>query len=154
MAIRYTGSDSVQPLFEDLKKQLAEKNIPLSYQRLKVLGYLVQSRSHPTVDMIYKDLKKAIPTLSKTTIYNTLRTLMQAGLVKGISIEDNETRYDIELDSHGHFKCESCGTIYNFSANIDSLQVEGLDDFKVNDRNVYYNGICPKCLSDMNSNVD
>ena len=144
----------MQPLFEDLKKQLIDKKIALSYQRLKVLEYLVQSHSHPTVDMIYKELKKTIPTLSKTTIYNTLRTLMQAGLVRGITIEDNETRYDIELENHGHFKCESCGTIYNFSTDIDSLQVEGLDDFKVNDRNVYYSGVCPKCLSGMNPDVN
>ena len=147
MTIRYAGSDDVQPLFEDLKKQLIEKKIPLSYQRLKVLEYLVQSRSHPTVDMIYKDLKKTIPTLSKTTIYNTLRALMQAGLVRGITIDDNETRYDIETENHGHFKCKSCGTICNFNINIDALETDDLDRFKIDRRDVYFSGICPKCLS-------
>ena len=137
----------MQPLFEDLKKQLIDKKIALSYQRLKVLEYLVQSHSHPTVDMIYKELKKTIPTLSKTTIYNTLRTLMQAGLVRGITIEDNETRYDIELENHGHFKCESCGKIYNFSADLNSLDCRDIDQFQINRRDMYFSGVCEKCLS-------
>lgn len=136
----------MRPIFEDLKKQLTEKDIPLSYQRLKVLEYLVRDRSHPTVDMIYKALKTNIPTLSKTTIYNTLRTLLQAGLVNAVTIEDNETRYDIEIDCHGHFKCKSCGTIYNFSADLNSLDCSDIDQFQINRRDIYFSGICEKCL--------
>jgi Fur family peroxide stress response transcriptional regulator len=87
----------MQLLFEDLKEKLKKKNINLSYQRLKVLEYLTQVRTHPTVDQIFTDLQKDISTLSKTTVYNTLRVLVQAGLVRVITIEDNETRYDIDL---------------------------------------------------------
>lgn len=72
----------MEPVFESLKQELKTKNIGLSYQRLKVLEYLIQNRCHPTVEQIYFDLCKEIPTLSKTTIYNTLRVLEEAGLVK------------------------------------------------------------------------
>ncbi|MGI5927325.1 MAG: Fur family transcriptional regulator, partial [Thermacetogeniaceae bacterium] len=70
--------------FEYLKKKLKTKNISLSYQRLKVLEYLTQNRCHPTVEQIFTELQKDIPTLSKTTVYNTLRILAEAGLVKVI----------------------------------------------------------------------
>jgi Fur family peroxide stress response transcriptional regulator len=63
----------MQLLFEDLKEKLKKKNINLSYQRLKVLEYLTQVRTHPTVDQIFTDLQKDISTLSKTTVYNTLK---------------------------------------------------------------------------------
>lgn len=136
----------MQLLFEDLKEKLKKKNINLSYQRLKVLEYLTQVRTHPTVDQIFTDLQKDISTLSKTTVYNTLRVLVQAGLVRVITIEDNETRYDIDVRDHGHFKCESCGRIYDFHIDMNSLIVKDLNNFKIDDKNVYFKGICPQCL--------
>lgn len=137
----------MRPSFDELKKELNMRNINLSYQRLKVLEYLTQNQCHPTVDHIFTDLHKDIPTLSKTTVYNTLRILVEVGLVRVVIIEDNETRYDIITENHGHFKCESCGTIYNFSMDIDSLTSEDLDNFKIKDKDVYFKGLCPKCLS-------
>ncbi len=143
----------MNPLFETLEQELKKKNINLSYQRLKVLEYLTQNQCHPTVEQIFTDLQSEIPTLSKTTVYNTLRILAEAGLVKVITIEDHETRYDIITESHGHFKCESCGTIFNFRIDIDLLTSDDLSNFKINDKNIYFKGICPQCLSNINENT-
>lgn len=142
----------MKPSFEELKEELKLRNIYLSHQRLKVLEYLTLNRCHPTVDQIFTDLQKDITTLSKTTVYNTLRILVEAGCVRVVTIEDNETRYDIEVENHGHFKCESCGAIYNFQIDIDSLAFRDLNNFKINDKNVYFKGICPRCLSNINEN--
>jgi len=136
--------------FEDLLNELKIKNIRLSHQRLKVLEYLVLNQCHPTVEQIYNGLHKEVPTLSKTTVYNTLNSLTAVGLVRVINIEDNETRYDINTDNHGHFKCESCKAIYDFNIDIDSFGSDDLKDFAVNDKNVYFKGVCPKCLSNHN----
>lgn len=140
------GEYYLKTTFEDLSLELKSKNIRLSHQRLKVLEYMTNHRTHPTVDQIFNDLQKEVPTLSKTTVYNTLSTLIEAGLVKLITIEDNETRYDIDTKNHGHFKCESCGKIFDFDININSLETEGLNDFKINNRDVYFKGTCPKCI--------
>jgi Fe2+ or Zn2+ uptake regulation protein len=143
----------MKPSFKDLEKELKEKNINLSYQRLKVLEYLAENQCHPTVDQIFTDLQKDISTLSKTTVYKTLKMLINAGLVRVITIEDNETRYDIMTENHGHFKCESCGIIYDFRIDIDSLSYGDLSNFKINDKNIYFKGICPRCLSNINENT-
>lgn len=135
---------------DDLKKELKMKNIHLSYQRLKVLEYFTQNKCHPTADQIFTELQRNISTLSKSTVYNTLRLLIYAGLVRVITIEDNETRYDIIVENHGHFKCEACGIIYDFSIDVDSLTSEDLNNFKINDKNVYFKGICSRCLSSIN----
>ena len=137
------GGELMKPSFEDLKQELKKKNINLSHQRLKVLEYLTQNHCHPTVEQIFTALHKDIPTLSKTTVYNTLRVLVESGLVRVIAIEDNETRYDIVTENHGHFKCESCGTIFDFSIDIDSLFPGDLSKFKINDKNVYFKGNHP-----------
>jgi len=140
------GGEIINPLLEKAKQELKLKNINLSHQRLKVLEYLTKNRCHPTVDHIFTDLLQDMPTLSKTTVYNTLKMLAETGLVNVIAIEDNETRYDIVTETHGHFKCESCGTIYDFSINIDLLASNDLDDFRIDDKNVYFKGVCKKCL--------
>lgn len=133
--------------FEKLTNELKRKNIRLSYQRLKVLEYMVTHKTHPTVDQIYHDLQKEVPTLSKTTIYNTLDTLKNAGMVKVVNIEDNELRYDSVTDEHGHFKCESCEQIFDFDINFDSFVTKGLSNFKIHDKDVYFKGVCSNCVA-------
>jgi len=133
--------------FEDMSNKLKKNEIRLSYLKLKVLEYLSKNHGHPTVDQIYNDLRKEVPTLSKTTVYNALTVLCEARLVRVITIEDNETRYELITKSHGHFKCVLCGEIYDFNINIDSFDTEDLDNFKITDKDVYFKGACPRCLA-------
>ena len=139
-------------IFKDLSAELKNRKVRPSYQRIKVLEYLNKNQCHPTVDQIFKDLQSEIPTLSKSTIYNTLNLFLKSGLIRVINIEDNETRYDIITKNHGHFKCESCGKIFNFSIDFNSFKTEELSGFKIIDKNLYFKGICPKCLSNINNN--
>lgn len=136
--------------FEDPLNELLKRNIRPSHQRIKVLEYLIKNHGHPTVDQIFNDLQVEIPTLSKSTVYNTLNSFIEAQFTRMITIEDNETRYDIILKNHGHFKCEACGAIYDFVINIDLFASDELKGFKINDKNVYFKGICPECLSNKN----
>ena len=96
---------------ENIGEYLKAHEIKPSYQRIKIFQYLVENKNHPTVDMIYKALCTEIPTLSKTTVYNTLNLFIEKKIVNVIVIEENETRYDSVMAVHGHFKCEKCGKI-------------------------------------------
>lgn len=136
----------MKPSFEDLMHELVIRKIRPSHQRIKILEYLMEHPCHPTVDQIFNDLQKEIPTLSKSTVYNTLTSFMEAQLVRVITIEENETRYDIITHNHGHFKCDSCGAIYDFKINIDDFTAGELSGFQIYDKNVYFKGVCPKCL--------
>jgi Fur family transcriptional regulator, peroxide stress response regulator len=131
---------------DSLAKILTEKNIKPSYQRMKILEYLMDKKNHPTVDKIFIDLVKEIPTLSKATVYNTLDLLKKEDLARVVTIENNETRFDTKVESHGHFKCGSCGSIFDFAIDIDSFSTDSLKQFKINEKNVYFKGICPRCL--------
>ena len=111
-----------------------------------ILEYLLTHHNHPSVDMIYNELLNSVPTLSRATVYNTLNLFLKAGLVKVLDIVENEARYDILTDFHGHFKCNTCGSIYNFCVNDGALASEALKGFAIDDRNVYFKGICPSCL--------
>jgi Fe2+ or Zn2+ uptake regulation protein len=130
----------------DNSELLEKKDIRPSYQRLRVLGFMQQAKGHPTVDEIYKHLSAEIPSLSRTTVYNTLHTLVRAGLVRVLNIDHDETRYEINLHDHGHFRCIKCGSITHFKLYIDLIPTEGLDHYQIQEKNVYYAGLCPECL--------
>lgn len=132
----------------EITAQLLKKDIKPSLQRIKIMEYLIGHRIHPTVEDIYNDVHKDIPTLSKATVYNTLNLFIEAKLLRVITIEEHETRYEIGLHDHGHFKCNSCGKIFDFNLNIDCLTAPGqLDGFCVAEKNVYFKGTCPGCLA-------
>ena len=131
----------------NISSYLQENKIKPSFQRIKVYEYLLEKRNHPTVDMIYQNLVNEIPTLSKTTIYNTLKLFVEQNIVAIINIEDNETRYDADISTHGHFKCRTCGKVYDFHYNNSNLDIKNLKHFKIEKTHLYLNGICANCLN-------
>ncbi|MBZ4645433.1 MAG: Fur family transcriptional regulator, peroxide stress response regulator [Petroclostridium sp.] len=137
-------------MIKNISEYLIDHNIKPSYPRIKIYEYLVTKKNHPTVDEIYSELVKELPTLSKTTVYNTLDLLIDANIARVVTIEENETRYDADISDHGHFKCEKCGHVFDFQIHVESIETKNLDGFKINEKNVYYKGICPKCLLNKN----
>lgn len=132
---------------EQFKTELARHNIKLSYQRLKILEYLTENRNHPSVDMIFNDLKGTIPTLSRTTIYNTVNNLVEAGLLRAVVSSANEVHYDIYVEAHAHFECEICHRLIDVDYDFDLLPVpDVLAGCKVNSKSVLFQGICPNCM--------
>ena len=131
--------------FEMIKK-MESVNIRPTQQRLKILEYFHIQHNHPTVDDIYKYLRSKMPTITKATIYNNLKLFIDKKLVVEVHIEDNEVRYEITRTSHGHFKCVKCGVIYDFAVKIDKIPTNDLNGFQIDNKNVYFRGICPKCL--------
>ncbi|SHE48902.1 Fur family transcriptional regulator, peroxide stress response regulator [Marinitoga hydrogenitolerans DSM 16785] len=145
------GSDymTVEKKIEYISEILREKNISPSLQRIQIYKYLMENHVHPNVDMIYKVLVKTIPTLSKTTVYNTLKLFQEKGLVSVITIEENEARFDINTHLHGHFKCINCGKIFDFE--IKELKIESNleKENKIVDQQLYIRGYCKDCLKKM-----
>ena len=80
-----------------IQQFLRMHSIKPSHHRIKIYQYLVENRNHPSVDMIYQELVQTIPTLSKTTLYNTLQLFLEKGIVIMITIDENETRYDADI---------------------------------------------------------
>ncbi|HOO70910.1 MAG TPA: transcriptional repressor [Spirochaetota bacterium] len=128
-----------------IKETLLKHDISPSYHRLKIYEYLLTNRTHPTVDMIFSALINDIPTLSKTTVYNTLNSLSEKGLVLQITIENNEVRYDATVDFHGHFKCLRCGNLYDINLDEKELLRDSVDGHKITEHHYYFKGICKNC---------
>lgn len=132
-------------LMKDVEQILKQKGIKPSHHRMRVLSYMLEKKNHPTADMIFMDLVGEIPTLSKTTVYNTLNLFLENGVVILISINENEARYDADTTLHGHFKCLSCQQIYDIRLPLFSIDAQTLDGYEVSDTQIYFKGICPDC---------
>lgn len=137
----------MKPGIDALRQALKDKGLSLSHQRLKVLEYLCLHPSHPTADEVYLALKPEIATLSKTTVYNTLRALAEAGLVRHLNIEGNEARFDLKDTEHGHFKCLRCGAIFDVPMDMGRLLPFTPSGFQVQETHVHFKGVCPECAS-------
>ncbi|HNZ29679.1 MAG TPA: Fur family transcriptional regulator [Candidatus Goldiibacteriota bacterium] len=131
---------------KEIKALLKGKKIRPSIIRVKVLKYLLDNRNHPTADRLFSALENDIPTLSRTSIYNTLKTFLDEGVVSEITIEDGNSRYDAFTGKHGHFICEKCGGVSDFDVKCATCAPESLNGYKINQEHVYLRGLCPNCI--------
>ncbi len=125
---------------------LIQKNIKPSVQRTAVMEFLLNNRIHATVEEIYLALSPDMPTLSKTTVYNTLNLLVKKGAVQMLLIDEKNARYDADISKHGHFFCNSCGKVYDiFNLKPELFQLPTHPQFMIMDVEVSYKGFCNEC---------
>ena len=134
----------------DAVKQLLTHNIRPSMQRIAIMDYLLEHFTHPTVDEIYTALAPSMPTLSKTTVYNTLKLLSEQGAVQTLTIDEHNTCYDANTAPHAHFLCKRCGRIYDLNDRLP-LTAEMDEDaggHEVHEIHYYFKGICKHCKAE------
>jgi len=111
-----------------------------------ILKYLDTHRSHPTADEIYTSLKKSIPSLSKTTVYNSLEILKKYGLILALTICGSEHRYDFKHEMHHHFYCRKCGRIIDIDIKCPNIDKTIKQGHKIDEVHGYFKGTCKDCI--------
>jgi Fur family ferric uptake transcriptional regulator/Fur family peroxide stress response transcriptional regulator len=119
-----------------------------SRQREVVLEVLRSTDSHPTADWIYERVREWIPNISLGTVYRNLRVLKEEGEILELDYGATFSRYDARTTGHYHFRCESCGRVFD----IDLPEGTGLDGevaqatgFTVNHHRLEFYGKCNAC---------
>lgn len=120
-----------------------EHGLRATPQRIAVYKYLYENRTHTDADEIYRKVVEMYPSFSKTTVYNSLNSLENQGLILKINIDSQRVRYDANTRLHGHFICDNCKKIYDF--NVENIVFSLPNGFAVHEKNVYCRGICPQC---------
>jgi len=138
--------DTSEKTEKEVADLLKSKKIRPSLIRVKVLKYLLDKKNHPTADQLFNGLENDIPTLSRTSIYNTIKVFLDEGIVSEITIEDGISRYDAFMGKHGHFICQKCGGVNDFDVKCATCAPEGLKGYKITQEHVYLKGLCPKCV--------
>jgi Fur family ferric uptake transcriptional regulator/Fur family peroxide stress response transcriptional regulator len=116
---------------------------------MAIMEYLMKNPVHPTADTVFNELCPSIPTLSKTTVYNTLRLFQEQGAVLAISIDEKNMRYDGDVSQHAHFMCITCGAIYDFPIrNADLMELIRAKRLTITESHLYYKGYCERCAEE------
>lgn len=115
-----------------------------SVQRVAVMDYLLKHRTHPTAEEVYGALAPQMPTLSKTTVYNTLNLLVERGAACHLTIEPGCSRFDGDTSPHGHLYCTACGGVYDlFFDEMPRLPMP--EGHRIETVQLYYRGVCRDC---------
>lgn len=135
---------------EKYVKILKENNLKVTPQRLIVLKYLGEHCTHPTTEDIYSNLKTNNPSLSKTTVYNSLEALKRHGIIQSITISGFELRYDFKEKMHHHFLCKKCGRITDIDVECPNLGKMLECGHDIEEVHGYFKGICKNCVNKEN----
>ena len=124
---------------QNIIHKLHDAGLKTTPQRIAIMQSLVKLRQHPTADELYVEVSKQMPGLSATTIYNTLETFVEKGLIKRIKTDAGIMRYDDIVETHHHMYCSFSDRIEDyFDPELDQLLKDyfaskHIDGFTVND---------------------
>ena len=135
-----------QPTLSHTHQYLLSFDIKPSVQRMAVMNYLLTHMTHPTVDEIYTALSPDMPTLSKTTVYNTLNLFLEKGAVHMLTIDERNTRYDADISHHAHLRCRMCNRVYDLrDVQPELFALPRMEGFDIESAEISYIGVCPEC---------
>ena len=136
----------------DFETQLRAVSLRVTRPRLAVLTALRDHR-HVDTDAVIALVRAELPTVSHQTVYDVLRALTDAGLVRRIQPAGATARYESRVaDNHHHVVCRSCGAIADVDCAVGRgpcLTTSNDRGFAVDEAEVVYWGTCPDCATEL-----
>ena len=120
-----------------------------SKKRAAVLEMIRSTKSHPSADWVYAQLKEAYPKLSLATVYRNIAEFKEAGEICSVAVVNGVDRVDGDTSQHQHFVCTHCGAVIDLElvlneADINAqISAQGLRPERLG-LTVY--GECGRCL--------
>lgn len=134
----------------DLERTLRGAGLRVTRPRLAVLA-VVRAHPHADTDSIISATRRDLPEVSHQAVYDVLRALTDAGLVRRIQPSRSVARYESRVaDNHHHVVCRSCGAIADVDCAVgDTPCLAAADDsgYEIDEAEVIYWGRCPDCVS-------
>ena len=126
-----------------------EHGMRVTHQKTMIYKTLLNSLDHPSPEQIFGKLKNTVHGLSLDTVYRTLSTFNEMGLIDLVEGYGTARRFDPKLEKHHHFRCRKCRTIIDFTSDYyDKIDVpkDIARQCKVIKLQVTIEGLCKKCL--------
>ncbi|MCH6257641.1 transcriptional repressor [Puniceicoccaceae bacterium K14] len=131
----------------DISLALKEAGLQVTAQRLAVFRS-VKSKPHSMADELLEHVRAEIGTISRQAVYDALNTMTEHGIIRRIQPAGLSARYERQVDNHHHLVCRKCGTFVDTECQagkapcLDALNDHG---YIIDEAEVIYWGICPKC---------
>ena len=129
-----------------IKRRLETSGLRCTAQRYAVMAFLMGCDRHPTAAEIFATVNRSDPRSSRATIYNNLRDLVGAGLVREVAVEGRAARFDAALMRHHHFICDRCGNVEDVDwYDVPRPAAHSLGKRHVRECELIFRGLCIKC---------
>ncbi len=135
----------------DFERMLREAALRVTRPRVAVLS-AVRDHPHADTESIIGAVRSELPKVSHQAVYDVLRALTTAGLLRRIQPMGSVARYEARVgDNHHHVACRSCGAIADVDCAVGAapcLSASDAHGFTVDEAEVIYWGLCPDCSPD------
>lgn len=126
-----------------------------SRKREAILACLRSTKSHPSADWVYSQLKPQYPDLSLATVYRNLAMFKHDGVIASAGTVNGLERFDYNTQSHAHFICNGCSAVLDVDEvtlppSLTELVRQQLDA-EVTDSSICFAGWCSKCKASPHS---
>lgn len=139
--------DVLEPKLEP-EQMLRAASLRVTKPRVAVIN-AVHAHPHADTDTVLSAVREADPEVSHQAVYDVLKVLTEAGIVRRIQPKDSVARYESRVgDNHHHVVCRSCGAIADVDCATGSapcLDASNDNGFQIEEAEVIYWGTCPKC---------
>jgi Fur family ferric uptake transcriptional regulator len=141
---------ALAPELQVFMEYLQERKLKLTPHRQLILDVFLNHEGHRSVEDIYRVVRAKDPRVGYTTVYRTMKILMDCGLAREIELADGVKRYEhlYNHEHHDHMICMQCGkSIEFYDPGIEALQDEASAQlgFKVLDHRLQIYGLCGDC---------
>ena len=142
------GQTRPVPTTTDFEQMLREASLRVTRPRLAVLS-AVHGHPHADTDSIIGVVRDGLGEVSHQAVYDVLRALTGAGLLRRIQPPGSVARYEARVgDNHHHVVCRSCGAIADVDCAVGHapcLTASDAHGFLIDEAEVVYRGLCPDC---------
>ena len=131
-----------------LSQGLRDAGLRLTHQRLEIVRVVAADETHPDVETVFRSVRERVPTISLDTVYRTLSTLTERGLIGRVLFTPGPARYDANPARHHHFVCTRCGLIRDVEdEDLDAIRptAEVARIGRPDTVSVQFRGVCAAC---------
>jgi Fur family transcriptional regulator, peroxide stress response regulator len=131
---------------EAIKSRLESSGLRCTPQRYAVMEFLIANNTHPTAAEIFETVNRIDPRSSRATVYNNLRDLVEAGLVREVAVEGRAARFDVKRFRHHHFICDRCGNVEDMEwYDVPRPASRNVGNRLIRECELILRGLCTKC---------
>ena len=124
-----------------IEKMLVERGVRPTIHRIHIAQYVLDQADHPTADDVLAWANRNLPKVSRATVYNTLRELSQAGLIREFRFPQvSKTVYDKKTEHHFHFYDQASETFLDLNNESVKVELQLPPSFKINSVDILVSG--------------
>jgi len=147
--------ENIEQKIEKLKNVCHSMGMRITPQRVEIYREVAKSCNHPDAETIYETVKEKMPNVSVDTVYRTLASLEELGMIFRVDNQLPKARFDADKTPHHHFLCTKCNEVYDiFLDENETIHIpKNASEFgTIKDTNLQIRGICNKCLKQNGQN--